>query len=113
MHHSQRERRIGARSNRDPLVALRRGARSDRVDRDDLRAALARLEYERPEMRIRRERVGAPEQNQIALGNRFRIGADVWPTPVPMRKGWLIEQIVRSSSDAPMRWKNRRSVDEP
>ena len=36
VHHRQRQRRVGARPDRDPLVTLIGGARADRVDRDHL-----------------------------------------------------------------------------
>ena len=41
------------------------------------RAVLPRLEDERPEMRVRRERVRSPEQNEVALRESFAVGADV------------------------------------
>ena len=66
VHHAERERRVRARPDRDPLVALSRGARADRIDADDRRALLARLQHERPEVRVRRERVRAPEEDEVA-----------------------------------------------
>ena len=42
-----------------------------------VRAVLARLEHERPEVRVRRQRVRSPEQHEIALRNAFGVGADV------------------------------------
>ena len=77
VHHPERERGVGAGANRDPLVALRGGARSNRIDGDDRRALGPCLEHERPQVRIRRQRVRPPEQHEVALGNAFGVGADV------------------------------------
>ncbi len=44
VHHGQRERGIGAGTDAEPFVALRRGAGANRVDGDDVRAALLRRE---------------------------------------------------------------------
>ena len=77
MHHAKCEGRVSAWPNRNPLVALRCGSRSQRIDRDDRSTALPSLEHERPEMRVRGERVRSPEQHEIALGYSLGVGADV------------------------------------
>ncbi len=77
VHHPQRQRRVGAGLNADPFVALRRGARLNRVDGDDRRAARLRLEHERPQVGIRRERVRAPQQHEVALGDPLGVRPDV------------------------------------
>ena len=77
VHHSQRERAVGSRPDRDPVIALCGGAGADRIDADDARATFAGAQHEGPQMWIRRQRVRPPQQHEIALGNSFGIGADV------------------------------------
>ena len=77
MHHAERQRGVGAWSNRNPFVALRRRSRAQRIDRNDGSAASSRLEHEWPEMRIRGERIRTPEQHEIALRYSLRVSADV------------------------------------
>ena len=79
VHQPEGERAIGAGTDPDPLVALLRGPRLDRVDTDHRRAPLARLQHEGPEMRIRGEGVRPPENDEIALG----YGLDVRPDARP------------------------------
>jgi hypothetical protein len=76
VHQPQGEGGVGARPDGVPFVALRGRAGPDRVDADDRRAALARLQHEGPEMRVRRERVRSPQQDQIALGQSLPVGPD-------------------------------------
>jgi hypothetical protein len=77
MHHAERERRVGSRTDTDPLVALIGGARANRVDRDDSRAVLMRPPHERPEVRVRGERVRSPQEHEVALWQSLAVGAGV------------------------------------
>ena len=69
----ERERGVGARERRQVLVGALGRARAQRVDRDDVRAALARREHELPQVVAARERVRAPQQDQVGLGERLRV----------------------------------------
>src|SRR5436190_10801867 len=69
VHHPESERGIRPRPDGNPLVALGGGSGAQRIDGDDRRASLASLEDEWPEMRIRGESVGSPEQHQVAIWN--------------------------------------------
>ena len=77
VHEAERQRAVGAGADRQPLVALQRGPRLDRIDADDRRAARPRLKDEGPEVWIGRERVGPPQQHEVTLGHAFAVGADV------------------------------------
>ena len=90
----------------------RRGGRAPvGVDGDDRRAGLAGLDHQAPEVAVGVGGVRAPVDDELALGHRHRVG------PEPARGRACIRsratpaeaQIVRSSFDAPSRWKNRRS----
>ena len=75
VHDGQRQGGVGARANAQPLVALLGGARAHRIDGDHLRAILARLEDKGPEVRIGRERVRSPQQDQVAVRQCLTVGA--------------------------------------
>ena len=113
----ERERRIGTGPDRDPLVALIGRARAQRIDRDHARAALARLAHERPEMRIRRERVRSPQQHEIALGQTLRIGADTRADrhPHPHRAGHRADGAIehRGAEQMEEALIHRAALDEP
>ena len=64
---AERERGVGARERREVLVRLRGGAGPERVDRDDVRALLARLEDELPQVVAARQRVRPPQQDQLRV----------------------------------------------
>ena len=72
----ERERRVGAGQRRKVPVAGGGGARPHRIDGDDLRALAARLEDRAPQVRMRRQHVGAPDDDQLRAAQRFRIHAD-------------------------------------
>ncbi len=63
-HEAERERGIRAGPRREMLVAAARGVRAQRVDRDDVRAGFLRGQHEAPLVEVRREQVGAPQQDQ-------------------------------------------------
>ena len=50
---------------RDVLVAALGGVGAQRVDADDVRAVLLRLEHEAPLVQVRREQVRAPEDHEL------------------------------------------------
>ena len=70
---------------------------------------------ERPEMRVRRERVRAPEQDRASLSGlpRGSVADRSRRTSCASPSAPAIEQIVRSSSDAPRRWKKRGPSTRP
>ena len=70
---AERERGVGAWERREVLVRLRRGARLERVDRDDVRTLLARLEDELPQVMTARQRVRAPQQDQLGVLEGLRV----------------------------------------
>ncbi len=75
MHDAECERRVGARQQRDVLVALVSGGAAVRVDGDQSRAAPLRLLRARPEMQVRRDRIAAPDQDQPAVDVRLDVHA--------------------------------------
>jgi len=77
VHHGERQRGVGAGANGEPLVALLGRARADGVDGDDAGAVGPRAQHERPQVRVAGERVGAPQQHQVALGQPLAVGAQV------------------------------------
>src|SRR5439155_21277560 len=60
VHHAERQRRVGARANRDPLVALRGRGRADGSDRDHPRPPFTPAEDGWPRAWIRMERNRSP-----------------------------------------------------
>ena len=75
-HQPERERRVGARAGRDVLVAARGGVGAQRVDRDDVRAALLRREHVAPLVEIGGEQVGAPQDHEVRVLEVLGIHAD-------------------------------------
>ncbi len=73
VHHPERQRRVSPRQQRDMLIALLRGPRPPRIDRYHPRPFLARRSDERPEVGIRGQRVGAPQEDRARSVEAFRI----------------------------------------
>jgi hypothetical protein len=81
VHHPQREGRVRSRSNGHVLVARVRRSRPQGIDADRARAVLLRLPNERPKVRIRRQRIRSPKQDQLRVPDSLRIRSDalaVW-----------------------------------
>ena len=76
MHEAERERAVGARQQRDVLVAFFGGRAAVRIDRDQLRAAPFGFLRAHPEMQVRRDRVAAPDQDQPAVLVLLDVHAD-------------------------------------
>ena len=76
VHHRQRERAVGPRSEREPLVGRAGGARTRRVDNDDAPALFARGLDEGPQVQVARQRVAAPDQDQPRVREVLRLNAD-------------------------------------
>ena len=74
--HAESERGIGARAQRDMLMALFRRERLVGIDRDQLCAATLRFLRARPEMQARRDRIRSPDQDQFALFVKLRMHAE-------------------------------------
>ena len=74
VHHGQGQGAICARPNGDPLVSGLGRARACRIDDDDACAGLARFLDEGPQMQIAGQRVAAPDQDQLGLGEGFSFG---------------------------------------
>ena len=67
IHHAQRQRRIGLRLDRDPLVGHGRRGALARVDDDDLRAVLARGHVIAQLGRVRVRHVASPHDEQLGV----------------------------------------------
>jgi hypothetical protein len=76
VHHRKRERTVGARHERDVLVALLCGGAAIRIDRDQPRAAALGFLRTRPEVKIGRDRVAAPDQDELAVLVSLEVHAD-------------------------------------
>ncbi len=70
---AERERGVAAGERREPLVGALGGARADRVDRDHVRAALLRLAHELEDVVAARERVRAPQQDELGVHERLGV----------------------------------------
>ena len=68
VHQPQRQRAVGARPQRDVLVALVGRLAAPRVDAHQPRAVALGLLGKGPEVQVRGDRVAAPDQDQPALG---------------------------------------------
>ena len=79
VHQAQRQRAVGAGQQRQVLVALVRGLGLARVDADQLRALALGLVGEGPEMQVGGDRVAAPDEDQLRLGEVRQVHADLVP----------------------------------
>ena len=99
---------------REYLVGQPAGAVDDRIDDVKFGSVSPRLDDERPEVDVGAEDVRAPGDNQLGMRGTarapFRSGRRALSV---MPAAPAAEQIVRSSREAPSRWKNRRSIPEP
>ncbi len=75
MHDAERERAVGAGHRRNVLVALFRGQRTVRIDRDQLGAVALGLLRATPQVQVRRDRIGAPEDDQACVLELLDVGA--------------------------------------
>ena len=73
MHHAQRQRGVGAGQQGDVLVALVGGFSAARVDADEARAIALGLLRQAPEMQVAGNRVAAPDQDQLGLGEELNL----------------------------------------
>jgi hypothetical protein len=73
VNHRQRQRRIGARADRNMPVGKPCGARPHRIDHHQLRAGLLGLLDERPVVRVGAERVARPQENIFRVHEAFGI----------------------------------------
>ena len=73
VHHRQRQRRVTGRLDLNVPVGRLRGARPDRIDHHDLRAAALRFAHERPEMEVGDDRVRSPQHDVAAVDDLFGI----------------------------------------
>ena len=76
VHQAERERGVGARQERDVLVALFGRLAAIRVDGDELRAAALRFLRARPQVQVGRDRVAAPDEDQAAVLELLDVGPD-------------------------------------
>ena len=75
VHHREGERRIASGPDRDVLVAGVGRARPAWIDCDDSCAPVSRLSDEWPEVRVRRERVGSPKDDEPRPVDGLGIGS--------------------------------------
>ncbi|NYH14028.1 hypothetical protein GGD41_001256 [Paraburkholderia bryophila] len=76
VHHAERQRAVRAGFQRNVLMAFFRGQRTIRIDRDQPCAPPLGLLGARPEMQVRRDRIRAPDQDDLALGEELGQHAD-------------------------------------
>ena len=76
VHQTERERAVGAGQQRDMRVALLGRERTIRIDRDQPRPVAPGGLRTTPEMNAGRDRVGAPEHDQLRVLHAFDLGAD-------------------------------------
>ena len=77
VHQRQRERTVGARQRCQVTMALLGRLGPSRVDAPQLGAAALGLLREGPEVQVRRDRVAAPDDDQLALGVVLEMHADL------------------------------------
>ncbi len=75
VHHAQRQRAVGAGQQRDVLVALVGRLGAARVDRNQLGAMPLGLLRQRPEMQVAGDRIAAPDDDRLALGEEAHVHA--------------------------------------
>ena len=95
------------------LSRCRAGAVAVRIDGVELRAVAPRLHDERPQVHVGAENVGAPGQDQLRVAELLGLGAVAHAQRLGQARHAGGEQMVRSSREAPRRWKKRRSMPEP
>ena len=72
--------------------------------------ALRACDHQAPEVDVGVDRVRAPVDDEPAAVDRHRVGAEPAAADRVLAPGDpAVAQMVRSSSEAPSRWKNRRS----
>ena len=76
LHHRQRQRAIGAGRERDVLVALFSAQAAIRIDRDHPRAAAFRFLDASPQVHRRRDRIGAPQEDQLGVDEALHVHPD-------------------------------------
>ena len=101
----ERQRGVGAGERRQVLVGALGRARAQRVDRHHVRAALARREHELPQVVAARQRVRAPQQDQVGLGERLRVHPGGGPgrvagAPRPRHRAGR-HPVMRGAEDVP------------
>ena len=85
-----------------------------RIDRVELRAVAPRFHDEGPQVHVGAENVRAPGDDQLRVAELLGLGAVAEAERrVHARRRRSLEQMVRSSRDAPRRWKKRRSMPAP
>ena len=114
VHHGEGERGVGAGADGVVAVGELAGAVLVRIDGVEPRAVAARFDDEGPEMDVGAEDVGAPGEDQFGVAELLGLDAVAEAEGVGQARGRPAEeQMVRSSRDAPRRWKKRRSMPEP
>ena len=76
MHDAKGKRSVGSREQSNVLMTLLRCRATVRIDRYETRAAALRLLDARPQMKIRRDRIAAPDEDQAAVLELLEIHAD-------------------------------------
>ena len=77
VHHAERERRVRAGQRRDVLAAFLGGQAAIRVDCDQLGAAPLGFLGARPEVQVRDDRVGTPNDDELRLVEALRVVAQL------------------------------------
>ena len=77
MHDAKGQSAVSAGQRRQVPVGLFRRLRAVRIDRDHARTLAAGFRDARPQMQVRRDRVGAPQDDQSRLGEVRDVGANL------------------------------------
>ncbi len=106
VHHAERERAVGAGQRRDVLRALLRGQAAVGIDGDDLGAAPLGFLRARPEVQVRGDRVGAPDQDQPGILVVLRVHA------VAAAEGRLDARLARGRTQGALQLRGAQLVEE-
>jgi hypothetical protein len=106
VQYPQRQCRICAGVERYVLVALRRRARTVRIDGDHLCAVRSGALDKRPQMRVGCQRIGAPQQHELCIRELLGIGTDA------LANGVSIPRRTRRRADRAVEQRRAQLVEE-
>ena len=108
VHHAQGQRGVGAGAGLDVPVGPGGCRAPIRVDRDDRGPRPSGLDHQAPQVAVGVRRVGAPVDDEPALGDRHRIG----PEPASAQ-GVFIARRASRGADRPVQLGGPQAVKEP
>ncbi len=113
VHQRQRQGGVGAGAQCDVFVALVGGFALARVYAHQLGTIALGLLGVAPEVQVAANRVAAPDEDELGLGKELYPMPTLPPSVCTSAFATGAAQMVRSSSEAPRRWKKRRSMLSP